>query len=40
MDIFVTDFNDIKLYQKIIQKMNSIGGIRKIYYVFKTQRRE
>jgi len=40
LKIFVTDLSEVKLYQKIIQKANSIMGIRKLYYVFKNTRRE
>eukprot|EP00347_Sterkiella_histriomuscorum_P001182 403373014 len=34
------DENETHLAQKIIQKVNSVGGIRKLYYIFKQQRRE
>lgn len=37
--IFITDLNDPKLYQKIIEKSVSIGGYRKLYYAFKSARR-
>jgi len=28
------------MYEEMIMKINSIGGIRKLYYLFKHQRRE
>lgn len=40
LKIFITDLNDIKLFQKIAQKVNSIRGIRKMYFNFKSLRRE
>ena len=40
LKIFITDLNEIKLFQKITQKVNSINGIRKQYFNFKSLRRE
>ena len=30
LDIIITDLNDITVYQMIVQKIHSIGGIRKL----------
>ncbi|CDW91681.1 UNKNOWN [Stylonychia lemnae] len=40
LNISVIELNDPQLIEDIVKKVNSIGGIRKIYYLFKHQRRE
>lgn len=40
LGIFVTDLENVILYQRIIQKSYSIGGIRRQHYLFKRKRRE
>ena len=36
----ILDDNNYVLYEKIVQKANSIGGIRKLNYIFKRHRRD
>jgi hypothetical protein len=40
LNFSILDDNNYFLYEKIIQKANSIGGIRKLNYIFKHKRRE
>ena len=40
LGIFVTDLENVNLYQRIIQKSYSIGGARRQHYLFKRKRRE
>jgi len=36
----VTDIKNFILYQRIIQKSYSLGGVRRLHYLFKRKRRE
>ena len=40
LEVQVHDNQDIKLCEHMIQKIFSIGGIRKLYYTFKCLRRD
>lgn len=40
LEFSILDDNNYFMYEKIVQKANSIGGIRKLNYIFKQHRRD